>query len=262
MALSREEKSLAHLVGFDESICDILKAQSSAQLERLMGIDEQWKPTPADGISISVKDGHEAETLIKAIQTPLRAQGYRAFWSERHAPNGGRETHEVAILKTSDEFAMIRLRRSDGGNYDVSTEDIIDRLTDWQQMCTFDVVGASRDWVALVFSKFPEKICAFAEEVYSFCPDSVDQGVGLPRESDKPEKFAAARKFCPEISPKIAQRQDEMLAELGALNPELLAQARELMASVGDGFSTPPEMGVRLLAHELATTKYLFLWWD
>jgi hypothetical protein len=45
-------------------------------------------------------------------------------------------------------------------------------------MCAFEVVGASRDWAALAFSKLPEKMCAFAEEVFSFCPDSVGQGTG------------------------------------------------------------------------------------
>jgi hypothetical protein len=30
-------------------------------------------------------------------------------------------------------------------NYDVFTEDIIERLTTWKQFCPFEVVAASRD---------------------------------------------------------------------------------------------------------------------
>lgn len=261
MPLTRRELELAKLVGLDEDVCKGVKEHAPARLERLIGRDSKWKPVPIDGISVAVKDGRKAEALISAIREPLLLKGYRAFWSERHKPNGTRETHEVAVLKTSDPFAMIRLRRTDGANYDVSTDDIIDRLTGWQQMCTFDVVGASRDWVALVFAKLPEKICAFAEEIYSFCPDSVGQGVGLLQESDQPEKFAEARRLCPDVSPTIMDDQNKMLAQIESMDPEFLAQARELMAAVG-GFSTPTDMGVRLLAHELATTKYLFLWWD
>ena len=192
---------------------------------------------------------------MDAIRPHLTPRGYRAFWSARREANGMREGDEVAILKTTDPFAMVRLRRSDGGNYGISTEDIIDRLMAWQQIATFDVVGASTDWVALVFSRLPEKICAFAEEVFDFCPDSVDQGVGLLREKTHPEKFAEARRLCPEVSAKIADHDQIVLPPLRAMNPELAAAAMKL-----NGTST--EMGVRLLAHKLKTTRFLWLWWD
>lgn len=158
-------------------------------------------------------------------------------------------------------FAIIRLRHTDAGNYDVSMEDIINRLRSWMEICSFEVVGASRDWVAVVFSKLPKKICAFAEEVYLFCPDSVGQGIGLLRENEAPEKFAAARRLCPEISPAIARHETEMLAGIESLEPQMLAQFRELLETART-ISTPTDMGVRLLAHEMVRTKYLFLWWD
>lgn len=261
MALTPKERELAGLLEFDQDICLAVKKHTSSRLERLVGIDEAWKQAPAEGLSVAVKDGDEAEKVMDAIRPHLTPKGYRAFWSERRQPNGMRKGHEVAILKTADPFAMIRVRRSDGGNYGISTEDIIDRLTAWQEIAAFDIVGASSDWVALVFSKLPDKICAFAEEVFLFCPDSVGQGVGLLHESDHPQKFAAARRLCPEVSAKIAQYDRNRLAEAAALDPEFVTEAMNLLQSVG-GFTTPTDMGVHLLAHELKTKKYLYLWWD
>jgi hypothetical protein len=255
MAMTPNERELAGLLQFDQDICLAVKKHTSSTLERLVGIDEAREHVPAEGLSVAVKDGDEAEQLMDAIRPHLESKGYRAFWSAREEPNGMHKGYEVAILKTADPFAMIRLRRSDGGNYGISTEDIIDRLTAWQQIAAFDVVGASTDWVALVFSKLPEQICAFAEEIFDFCPDSVGQGVGLLRERDQPEKFAAARQLCPEVSARIANYDQTSLAAVRAMDPEFAARAMKL-----NGTST--DMGVRLLAHKLKTTQFLWLWWD
>jgi hypothetical protein len=65
-----------------------------------------------------------------------------------------------------DPYAMVRLRRTNGANYDVFNEHILSRLAAWEKICTFDVVGADRHWVALQFSRLPENICAFAEVVF------------------------------------------------------------------------------------------------
>lgn len=261
MSLSPDEQVLARSVGFEEDICELIKAHTRSRLERVVGIGEDNNAEPGNGISVAVKDEEAAEKLMSRLCAALASHGYRAFWSERRKPNGLGDTNEVVILKTTDPFAIIRFRRSDGGNYDISTADIIDRLTAWSEICAFDVVGASSDWVALQFQRLPEKICAFAEEVYQFCPDSVGQGVGLLHEENELEKFKAARRLCPEISTAVMHREADALAKIQDVAPELLGQFQDLLHAVG-GYSTPTDMGVRLLAYEMQRTRYLFLWWD
>jgi hypothetical protein len=261
MPLSKDEMALAEEAGIAQDVCAAVKDHSGSPLERAVEMDQRGKTTPAAGVSVAVKDGKHTERLMDALRPALAGRGYRAFWSARHKPNGMKETDEVVVLKTDDPFAMIRLRHTDGSNYGVSMDDIINRLRAWMEVCSLKVVGASEDWVAVVFSKLPEKICAFAEEVYLFCPDSVVQEIGLLREREDPEKFAAARRLCPDISPAIARRDAEPLPAFGSLDPKVNPRAHELMEKLRKN-STPISMGVRLLAHELARTKYLFLWWD
>ena len=40
------------------------------------------------------------------------------------------------------------------------------------------IIGCSLDYVHIEFDKLPQNMTEFAKEVYEFCPDSVDQGVG------------------------------------------------------------------------------------
>jgi len=51
-------------------------------------------------------------------------------------------------------------------------------LKEWEEYSSFDILGADNDWVELEFKSLPRDLKAFAEEVYDFCPDAVDQGPG------------------------------------------------------------------------------------
>jgi hypothetical protein len=89
----------------------------------------------------------------------------------------------------------------------------------------------------------------------------VDQGVGLSREADEPDRFARARVLCPEVSQRIRKDERAALKALGDMDPAVAEQFRALMKSAA-AFSTPVDMGVRLLAEEIRSTRYLHLWWD
>ncbi|WP_366094680.1 DUF4253 domain-containing protein [Flavobacterium sp.] len=81
-------------------------------------------------------------------------------------------------MKGSDDLDIIRYRRTDGINYDLENEDVVNKISEWKSKYGLTVIGCSRDWLQIEFDKLPTNIDAFAKEVYEFCPDSVDQGVG------------------------------------------------------------------------------------
>jgi hypothetical protein len=249
MASSEEDEKLAQEAGFDPAVLALIRRHTRKKIERMTvrGSDGD-SILPGPGLSVKVADGGAAEALMALLQPELGPLGHRAFWSTRRNPRGRREGDEVVVIKSADRYEPVRVRQTDGGNYDISTDDIITRFKAWEQMCSFEVVGAASDWVALTFESLPERICAFAEEVYLFCPDSVGQGVGLKRESQHPALFAAARELCPEVSAAV---RDKTKREMDEIDDEFAAAVvREV------------ETGVRLLAHKLKEKKYLFLWWD
>ena len=258
MELNADENHLATAIGFDPFICGLVKRLARGKLERLMATAEDRQEREADGLSVAVRR-EDVERIIAGLQPELLPRGYRAFWSERRAPNGLKQTDEVVILKTIDSYQIIELRRPDGANYGVLTDDIVAKLRDWQRRCQLSVFGAASDWVAIEFETLPEHLCRFAEEVYEFCPDSVEQGVGLKNESDDPEMFEAARELCPELSPPMREKLKKKQAQFSAM--DIPAELRELLDS-GAGFSTSTDMGIRLLAYEIKRSRQLFLWWD
>jgi hypothetical protein len=273
MASGEDDEKLARDVGFDPAVLALIRRHTRKNIDRMTVPGSDWDSiVPGPGLSVKVTDGAAAEALRALLQPALGPLGYRAFWSSRQDPRGLNEGDEVVVIKSADRYQPLRVRQTDAGNYDISTDDIIDRLKAWEQLCNFDVVGAASDWVALTFESLPERICAFAEEVYLFCPDSVSQGVGLKRERDHPQLYAAARELCPTASPRIRdelkRQMDDVDARAAELSPELLAMMGNLRGVDGgsDGLAAAAireaEMGVRLLAKELKEKKYLFLWWD
>ena len=244
MKLTSDEIALARTIAFEEQVLSLIKELASSPLVRVVQADEDGGTGPGPGVSVAVKNGEDAEKLIDSIREPLASLGYRPFWSERHEPNGLKETDEVVVLKTKDPYAMMRLRLTDGGNYDITTDDIIERLETWRKLAVFDVVGASRDWVAIQFSQLPKDICKFAEEVYLFCSDSVTQGVGFTNRHNQ-KKIEAARTLCPDpISPAIRQKwptgRATSLTQRGIWQVHSVASSRRSMTRSRQGFDCWP----------------------
>ncbi|MGD9720795.1 MAG: DUF4253 domain-containing protein [Pirellulales bacterium] len=258
MALDPAEKELAAAIGFEADFCEAVKLLTGRAFQRLTVTTEEYAQQLGNGLSIRV-DRQEVEHTMAKLQPQLELQGYRAYWSEIRAPNGMTDSDEIAILRGTDPYEIIRHRRSNGGNYGVFTGDIIAKLKEWEASCRFQIFGAATDWVAIQFDSLPANVCGFAESIYLLCPDTVEQGVGLLHEREHPEVFAAARELCPELSAEIRHTLDAQLAEFRGMDiPDNL---RALFES-GAGFGTPTDMGIRLLAYELERTKQLFLWWD
>lgn len=250
MALTNNERTLASVVDFDEEICRLFKSQTAGEFHRLMRINDHDEFEEADGIAVT-QDRNSIVGKIAELQPLILPLGYRAFWTRS---TGG---DEIAIVKTTDEYAMMRLMRSNGANYGISTEDILEKLESWKELCNFEVLGASGSWVAIQFGTLPDHLCRFAEEIYEFCPDTVDQGVGLQTEADNPELFASARQLCPKLSKEMELRLKNKLARSEAMN-----LPPQLRAAFQSSPFTTPDMGIRLLAYHLKQTRQLFLWWD
>jgi hypothetical protein len=253
MPLDPIEQDAASKIGFTTDLCTLIEKTARRPITVL-----RVENVPI-GVWFDVANGEAAERVINALQPELLSRGCRAFWTGRHESTGMKLSDAVAVLHTIDSFEIVRVMRSDGANYGVSADDVMARLRAWQSSCKFDVVGADDDWVALKFTTLPDNICAFAEEIYDFCPDTVGQGVGLMRESDRPEFFAEARQLCPAISPKV-HKQFAPDPAVFAAHPQLKAMF-DMMG--GDAaLREETEMGIRLLALTVRTDKYLFLWWD
>ncbi len=246
MALSADESALAKDVGFDPAVCELVK-DGTRRLRpfRCDGV--------AVGVSFGVKDGEEAERLMQPLQLQLTPLGYRAFWTKLHESNGAAIGDAVVVLHATDPFAILDAAMPDAGNYGLTTDDLRAHLHAWETSCRLEIVGASHDWIAVVFHTLPDNLCRFAEDVALFCPDIADFGMGRNKPGAA-ERRRAAAKLCPALSDDFWQRHDAKTGDSLREDPEA-AELRDLLRQ--DTLSN-----VQQLAHQIREKKYLFLWWD
>jgi hypothetical protein len=123
---------------------------------------------------------------------------------------------------THDPFNAIREAGTNGANYVLDTPDIIDRLIQWQSLCSFEVKEAGGDTVDIEFKTLPRDMDAFVRDLYDFCVH---------------EMVDAMEEMGEEISPEM-----QKIIE-------------------GVDFSDE-NYGLEILKRELEAKKSVQLWWD
>jgi hypothetical protein len=121
----------------------------------------------------------QAVTVLRAVRAQLPPGTVawlgttRWLGEERY-----RDGVELVVGPGASPADMLRHAASDAVNYDLTTEDLVARLMQWHAAYGVDVFHAETDTIELEFLRAPTDLAAFAAEVYAFCPDIVDQGVG------------------------------------------------------------------------------------
>jgi hypothetical protein len=134
-----------------------------------------------------------------------------------------------AFMVNLDE---LNSKQTNGCNYDVSTEDIIARLQQWDAKYGIETTDIEHDAVTVSFATVPDDTRPLADEIYEFCPDTVDQHFGCME-----ELLDAAEEMGEEIDPAIAE----------------LVEGIDYQSE---------DYGVMLLARALKRDKIVQLWWD
>ncbi len=93
----------------------------------------------------------------------------------------GNESHdgvEIVIGSGNSQFDILRLAHSDAINYSKNTEELIEKLQEYDRNFGIDIFHAETDTVEFGILNIPSDLLTFAEDIYKFCPDIVDQGCG------------------------------------------------------------------------------------
>ncbi len=189
VVLSPLAEELAKSLKFDRQVLIIAKGESQDRIGRLIGFDEDGYQIIAPGITIAVPED-KTDHILSALRQKLHPLKYMPFVVEM---NEGLKIDKIGILKGTDQYDILRIMHTDGDEYDISNQDVIDRLKEWEINSPFDILGADNDWVEIEFKTLPKDLNTFAEEVYDFCPDAVDEGPGstaeLAKEIQKTKKL-------------------------------------------------------------------------
>lgn len=88
---------------------------------------------------------------------------------------------ELVVGQGTGPLDILEIAQTDAVNYGMVTKDLKAKLALWHKAYGIDIWQAETDTIQLRFIKMPGDLKAFAKEVYKFCPDIVDQGVGSQR---------------------------------------------------------------------------------
>ncbi len=174
VALSPYAETVAKIIKFDRQVLIMMKQETGGAIHRMIGYDEDNFQIIVDGIFVPVSE-EKTEEALSILRKKLAPLKYMAFVIEM---NDSIKTDKIGVLKGTDQYEILRIMHTDGDEYDISNSDVIDRLKEWEKTSPFDIIGADNDWVEIEFKTLPKDLKSFAEEVYDFCPDAVDQGPG------------------------------------------------------------------------------------
>jgi hypothetical protein len=175
-SLTKIETELLNKLTFNTELLAELKSLTKTELLQLPAIDQETGDVLNDkffnGIFTETTE-EKAVEYVKKLKPKFRAKGYLIFVFE-----GENDKKNIAVIKGTDDLDILRYRRTDGINHDLENDDIVKKISEWKSKYGLIVIGCSRDWLQVEFDKLPSDLDAFANEIYEFCPDSVDQGVG------------------------------------------------------------------------------------
>jgi hypothetical protein len=167
----RKDYALADALHYDHSVIDALREIVPGAINRL-------KPAGNNALADALQFEYDLKTennvVYNKVRATLKNKGYFLFKSEE---NFGTTPDKFAVLKTKDQFDIIKFRATSGPNYDISTDSILLKLHEWYNKHPFEITGADTDWVEVHLNHITSAAAAeFANEVYEFCPDLTDQG--------------------------------------------------------------------------------------
>ncbi len=175
-SLTQAETELLNKLNFNTELLTELKSLTKNELKQLPAIDQET----GDVLNDQVFNGVFTETpevkaadYVKQLKNKFSNNGYLLFVFGSEVVQ-----KHIAVIKGTDELDILRYRRTDGINYDLENEAIVKKIAEWKSKYGLIVIGCGRDWLQVEFNKLPTDMEIFTNEVYEFCPDSVDQGLG------------------------------------------------------------------------------------
>ena len=191
--LSAEETALNETVRFNPAVLLKLREYTDVPAKQFITTTHEYDAERQQDMTVTNYNhavvlglpAEEATSLSEKMDSWLKQKGYMLF---KTYDGFGHGNDSLAILKTKDQFDILRTVGTEAVNYDHTTNAIIGTLYRWHTKHPFTITGAGPDWVEGKFIKQPADMAAFAKEVYAFCPDIVDQGSGSVEEMAKEMK--------------------------------------------------------------------------
>lgn len=109
------------------------------------------------------------------LKNIFREKGYSIFVLE---DNFGLQNQPdvIGVLKTTDKYEILKEVKTNGANYDIDPDSLVNLIKVFDEKYSLELIGASGDWCEFIINNEPKDWLVLAKKAYKICPDIVDQG--------------------------------------------------------------------------------------
>lgn len=184
--LTERERVLCDSIKFDPVILSDVRELTNAPVEAFhyslsKMVDSAGNETELDPIYmpgfVFEETEMNTEKILEELHDSLKAKGYYLFVLERNYGMANQKDM-MAILKTTDQFEVLKHIETNGINYDIDTDSVVAIMKGFDKRYQLDLIGANGEWCEFIIKGENVDWKKLAEEAYLVCPDIVDQGVG------------------------------------------------------------------------------------
>jgi hypothetical protein len=161
--------------------------QASALLQRISGAQvrpystRDFGRTHYNGAIYALVNEAKAAAMLVSLRKELPAGLVAFIGTTQTLTNPPAPGVELVVGQGNGPIDILQIAQTDAVNYGMTNEDLKRRLARWHKAYGIDVWQAETDTIQLRFIRMPPNLQSFAKEVYEFCPDIVDQGVGTQK---------------------------------------------------------------------------------
>lgn len=185
-ALTDKERHYCDSLQIDTSIISLLRQYTSSTVDPFHysrsrellsdGTEKELEPVYLQGL-VFKETAQNTEIILEELSKSFKDKGYLLFILDRNFDISNKPD-VMGILKMTDKYQVLTSIKTNGTNYDIDTDSLVNIIKFFDNKYSLDLIGAGGDWCEFKINKEPTDWLALAQEAYKFCPDIVDQGAG------------------------------------------------------------------------------------
>jgi hypothetical protein len=145
-------------------------------------LNDQYGFEPKINGSVYSIENKVAYSFVRELQKRNRS-GYAFKIEENFGYN--KEQDKVAIINETDQIQVLRDMGIQGNDFEISNDDVVKWFVKWGGEFEYKIIGVGIDFIQADIITEPKDYDTLAKEIYSMCPDVVDQGTNTVEELAK-----------------------------------------------------------------------------
>ena len=144
-------------------------------------VDSTWKEetdTIKNGFYFKKISESKAKNIVQTYSTELSKTGHYLFLKNLDFDDNWNSLYDVTIVEAENQYDVLKIMNTEGPNYDVTNEQVINRIKEWDKQVGLKIIVADEARVEAFISNLPYDLIKFTQEVYELCPDVIEQGYG------------------------------------------------------------------------------------